>query len=384
MIIYPRMKTVKTAVLGGVNFAQATAMLGGIYDYARNKPDWEIIPLHYSQESALNGLIAEGRIDGLIGEMISDRWIKSLPRNHPIQIVNTSALSSLISVSSVLPDDIEIGKLAAKHFIRRNYTSLFYAGIHSYACSRTRLAGFKSCASEHNIEAAPLPRVNLTSPLQEWLKILKDAPKPLGLFCIDDHTARRIIEECRHTKLKIPDEISIIGVGNSQLDSFFAGIGISSVNIPRAAIGHRAARLLDRHLNNKSLNAELIKILPEGITLRETTGTGALNTITGRAINYIEANLSRAITVNDLAKHTHASRRLLELRFRESLGRSPHAEITYLRMTKARHLLRSRHIKISEIATQCGYPEMSHFYARFKQHHNGIPPAKWRKMHAAE
>jgi len=387
VIIYLRMKTTKIALLGGINFAHANELLRGITLYARNKPNWELVPLHYSQESALNQLAENGKINGLIGELISDHWIKSLQTRRRIPVVNTANQSTI--TSSAIPDNLAIGKLAAQHFIRRHYTSLYFAGIRSYACNAMRFEGFREHAAQHNINTINLPRANLTSTLHEWMELLDAAPKPLGLFCVDDHTARRLITLCKQTSLKIPDDISIIGVGNSQLDSFFAGIGISSIDIPYATIGYEAAALLDNQLqmelgrppredtDNKPIKQILVP--PQGLTLRETTGTGALNTLTGRAINYIESHLAAPITTQDIANHVHASKRLIEMRFQETIGRSPHAEITHLRMTKARQLLKNPHTSIADIATQCGYSEISHFYTRFKQHNNSTPPGKWRK-----
>jgi LacI family transcriptional regulator len=373
------MKTTKIAVLGATNFAHANALLSGVNQYARDKPDWEIIPLHYSQEKALGQLVTEGRIDGLIGAMLSDGWVAALRGDVPIPILNTSSLSELTSTSSVIPDDVAIGALAADHFARRRYGMLLFAGVRSYACSAVRRRGFSARAAENGIKVLELPHANITSSLDQWRDIIEKTPKPVGLFCVDDHTARRIISVCRHADIAIPEDVAIIGVGNSQLDSFFAGIGISSVDIPLSTIGYTAAASLDQQLGGSRGPSECIKIAPRGLTLRETTGTGALNTLVGRAINYIETNLASPMTVLDLAKHTHASRRLIELRFRESLGRSPHEEITHLRMAKARQLLHDPHLAIAGIASQCGYPEVSHFYARFKQHHKGVPPGAWRK-----
>lgn len=365
-------------MLGGVNFAHSNELLSGVTRYSSKNTNWEIIPLHYSQESALKQLIEKGKIKGLIGNLISDLWIKTLQTRHKIAVVNTSNISS--TASSVTPDNYSVGKQAAEHFIRRHYTSLFYAGIHSFSCNQPRLNGFRQSAAAHKLQVHELPNSNLTSPLYQWKDILKKATKPIGLFCVDDLTARRVIILCKQAKLKIPEDIAIIGVGNSQLDSFFAGKSISSINIPYATIGFEAALLLDNQLKNKELTSKQILVQPEGITLRETTGAGALNTLIGRAINYIESHLSEPISSQDIANHIHASKRHLEMQFQKIIGRSPHAEITHLRMTKARQLLKSPHNSIANIAIQCGYPEPSHFYARFKQHHNNIPPGKWRKQ----
>jgi len=282
-------------------------------------------------------------------------------------------------VPSVVPDDRAIGGLAAEHFVRRRYAALLYAGVRSYSCSEARYEGFRREAEQHGCRAIALPRATLTSHLQEWSDVLREVPKPAGIFCVDDHTARRTVALCRRMDLKIPDDIAIIGVGDSQLDSFFAGISISSIELPHGRIGYEAAELLAQQLRGGTLPASRVTVAPRGLKLRETTGVGALNSLVGRAINYIESNLSSNITVEDLVTHTHASRRLLELRFRETIGRSPHQEITRLRMTCARRQLRDPALSIADVAAGCGYPEVSHFYARFKQHHDGTPPGAWRK-----
>jgi LacI family transcriptional regulator len=374
------MQTQRVAVLGDVNFAHANALLAGVTRFTGARPNWEVIPLHYAQEGALSDLIGNGRIDGLIGAIVSDRWFRGVTHSAKIPVINTSSLSSITTLPSVLPHDVAIGALAAEHFVRRHYRSLAFAGIRSYACSGDRFDGFSAYAADHGIDASSLPHANMTSPLQEWRDLLLAIPKPLGLFCVDDHTARRAIALCRDSGMVIPDDISIIGVGNSMLDSFFAGIGISSVDIPFDAIGYEAASRLDRLLAGEPRDLEPLRIKPPGLTLRETTGTGALNTLVGRALNFIETNLASPLSVQDLVAHTGASRRLVELRFRETLDRSPHEEIIRLRMLKARRLLQETHTPISDVAAQCGYPEVSHFYARFKQHHEGTPPGAWRRQ----
>jgi LacI family transcriptional regulator len=373
------MKTQRIAVLGDVNFAHASALLAGVADFSELHQSWEVIPLHFTQEGALSELIAGGRIDGLIGAIVSDRWFRGVSPAKRIPVVNTSSHSSITTMPSVLPHDKAIGALAAEHFIRRHYEALAFAGIRSYACSVDRFDGFCSAAAEHGVNAYSLPHANMSSPLFEWRDLLLSASKPLGLFCVDDHTARRVIALCRESNIAVPDDVSIIGVGNSVLDSFFAGIGISSVDIPFGAIGFEAAACLNRLVGGESVDLEPIRISPSGLTLRETTGTGALNSLVGRALNFIESNLASPLSVKDLIAHLGASRRLIELRFRETLGRSPHEEITRLRMLKARHLLQETHVQIAEIASQCGYPEVSHFYTRFKQHHDGVPPGEWRR-----
>ncbi len=372
------MKSYKTAIFGGVIFEQASRLTAGVSQYARKMKAWETIPLHYSQENTLHQLIKKEMIDGIIGEFINDEWIKSLTKTRHIPIINTANRSQLFC--SVTPDDELIGRTAAEHFISRQYPSLYFAGVRSYSCNAKRLSGFRRAAESVGIKPKVFPHANITAPLYDWIDIIESATKPMGIFCVDDHTARRVVSLCLQSKFEIPEDISIIGTGNSRIDSLFSGMGISSINIPFETIGYEAARLLNRQFTAKATTQENILIPPQGITLRDTTGAGALNTLTGRAINYMETHLEETLTIQQICDRLNVSRRMLEVQFRKDIGRSPHEQITHLRMIKARQLLLSPNSQIAEIANRCGYQETAHFYARFKQHHGGLPPGKWRRQ----
>jgi LacI family transcriptional regulator len=372
----------RIAVLGEVNFAHASELVNGVSSFAAHRHDWEIIPLHYSQEAALTKLVARQKVDGLIGEIISDRWLQGLMPSGQIPVINTSSQSHILSVPSVLPDDIAIGRLAAEHFLQRNFVSMCFAGMRGYAASTDRQTAFRACAQEHGIDVVELPYTRINAPMKEWHHDIMHMPKPMGLFCVNDHIARRAIHVCKALDLAVPEDVAVIGIGNTTLDSFFAGIGISSIRLPFEEIGYQAARMLDMSLQGIDPQPKIVRVPPTGLTVRETTGTGALHTLVGRAINIIEANLSRPFSVEDLATEMHASRRILELRFRETLGRTPYEEITRQRMRKAQRLLSQSSLSISEIAIRCGYKEVSHFYSRFKALHDNTPPGAWREAHA--
>jgi LacI family transcriptional regulator len=47
-----------------------------------------------------------------------------------------------------------------------------------------------------------------------WLVSL---PKPTGLMADNDHRARFLLDACRAVKLRVPDEVAVIGVDNDEL-----------------------------------------------------------------------------------------------------------------------------------------------------------------------
>jgi len=73
--------------------------------------------------------------------------------------------------------------------------------------------------------------------------------------------------------------------------------------------------------------------------------------------------------------HPHVSRTA-----RKYLGKSPSEIVNAQRMTYAAQRLTGTSDTLSEIARDCGIPNLSHFHKLFRQHH-GITPQKYRRTH---
>ena len=69
--------------------------------------------------------------------------------------------------------------------------------------------------------------------------------------------------------------------------------------------------------------------------------------------------------------------------FREYTGFSPHAYVTRLRLDKAKDLMVSTTMNISEIAFAVGYANPLYFSRLFKRH-TGLSPSRFRTGAGAE
>jgi transcriptional regulator GlxA family with amidase domain len=118
------------------------------------------------------------------------------------------------------------------------------------------------------------------------------------------------------------------------------------------------------------------------VARKSTSVMRGAHPLVGRALAYIEAHRSHPLSVEDVARGVGASRRLLEMRFRESLNRSPRREIQAHRMAQAAQLLKQTRLPVADVAAHCGYLELSHFYACFAREY-GRPPAAWRREQLA-
>ena len=70
-------------------------------------------------------------------------------------------------------------------------------------------------------------------------------------------------------------------------------------------------------------------------------------------------------TVAELAKRLRVSERLLRLRFRQCLGKSPHEALAEMRLDRAKRLVAETTATLSEIAVECGYADASHMSKAF-------------------
>jgi len=175
------MKTVyRIAFLAPVNFEQANAILSGLKTASNAlAAPLAIIPLHYNQNGALHGMVAERRIDGIIGDLLSDRWVESLRQDHPqLALVHIGGQSRIQSVSSVGFDEQRIGALAAAHFIRRHYRHLFIAGLTGETDTDSRADGFTRIAATAGLTVTRFPPLSLTAPLTVWDTFVAAFPSP--------------------------------------------------------------------------------------------------------------------------------------------------------------------------------------------------------------
>jgi AraC-like DNA-binding protein len=93
------------------------------------------------------------------------------------------------------------------------------------------------------------------------------------------------------------------------------------------------------------------------------------------AEEYIEANWSRPITIEDLCGVTGASTRALFKTFKETRGFSPMTFVKRVRLTRAREMLSSGNpdITVTGVALRCGFVNLGHFAAQYRRAFAELP-----------
>ncbi|MEO1392239.1 MAG: AraC family transcriptional regulator [Cyanobacteria bacterium J06634_5] len=98
-----------------------------------------------------------------------------------------------------------------------------------------------------------------------------------------------------------------------------------------------------------------------------------------QVLDYIDAHLSREITLADLAKLVGMSQFHFGRLFKQSLGLSPYQYLLQQRVERAKQLLKQTDNPVAAIALDCGFNSHSHFGRKFRQL-TGITPRAYRAL----
>ncbi|MGO4911175.1 helix-turn-helix domain-containing protein [Leeuwenhoekiella sp. W20_SRS_FM14] len=97
------------------------------------------------------------------------------------------------------------------------------------------------------------------------------------------------------------------------------------------------------------------------------------------AINYIQINLNKGLTVAELANYVNQSKDYFSRIFLEHTGSRPLMYIHEKRIERAQYLIVTTNKTLLDIAIETGFNTLPHFYKVFKKHLN-ITPGAYRKQ----
>ena len=227
-----------------------------------------------NNETDLPDMVTDNLIQGLIviGGSIKDELIIKLNENNiPMVLVFTDIFNQ--NINNVLADYRFGGYLAANYLIQLNHKNIgFINGWSKTHTSEMKLEGFKKALKENNMsfDSKLYQTGNFTKQDGKTTmeQLLKQNQKPTAVFVADDIMALGAIEKCREIGLKIPEDISMIGFGNSPFSSS-TNPPLSTINVPKYHIGEIAAKRLFSIIENENkLNQKII--LPVNLIKRNS------------------------------------------------------------------------------------------------------------------
>ncbi|MDR3459961.1 MAG: substrate-binding domain-containing protein [Verrucomicrobiae bacterium] len=293
-----------------------------------------------------------------------------------------------LKFTRVLEDTGGAGQLVADHFISRGFRNFrFYSDAENWIYNERGGAFLKilkaagregGWLSWHKSPAYRTDR-KAWQRKRAWLAAeLKRLPKPVGVFAASDGLALEVLETCEGAGIAVPEEVAIVGAGNSLLAVDAMRTPISSVDTNLEALGYHGAEELDKQMRRKQAQVRPIRVPPARLIVRKSSDLVAVNHPgIARSLRFMWEHCHEPVGVNDLAQAAAMSRRAFHEAFVANIGRSPGAEMQHIRIERAKRLLTESDEKIEAIAEKCGYQSFNSFWVAFR-HATRMTPKKFR------
>ena len=216
--------------------------------------------------------------------------------------------------------------------------------------------------------------------LVEWLQGLE---KPSAVLAALDDRAHDVLEACRANGIDVPDQVSVLGIGNDEPICEMSVPSLSSVAVDFEHEGYVAARELQAMMLRRRIpaNTEILCGVKEVVFRASTSALKTPAALVQRAKEFIDRHARDGITTADVVASLHVSRSLADLRFREVTGTSILEAILARRLDEVKRLLRDTDMRISEIAARCGYRDANYLKNLFKKR-TGMSMREWRAQSA--
>ena len=348
--------------------------LAGVYRYAK-KAGWQVSVAEYGRNfesvaSALkfwkpDGLIVEGGYTELPGFRQSDFKV------CPTVFCDARASRMRGDWSGVVHDSSATAALAAKELMSLGLSNYaFVENLQPREWSDMRRRVFAEAVESEgrrlyvfhagNVEAFDEFRERIAA----WLSAL---PRPCGLLAANDTTADIVLRVLKRLRVKVPEDLAVIGIDNDPLICENTTPTLTSVAPDFESSGYIAAEMLDAKMRGKLEGHELrtfgaMRVVRRGSTRIMKRRDDAIK----KALEFIRKNVTSGISPCDVVMQIGGSRRQAEYRFREFVGKSIGEEINAVRIEAAKKLLFDMSMPIGSVAMHCGYGDDSSLRRAFR------------------
>lgn len=385
----------RIAVILPLESDHSARLLQGALRYSRGEPVVTLVDVFYPVDRPSRLRLSDplGFDAAMIWASRDAAWVEELI-DRGIPLVSVSGDWPVERVPCISFDSGEVVRLAVNHLATTKPASLLYVDfrLDGLPVKERRCRLFLEHAKRHGIPARThqifgpdddgssesarrLPLDEL--PALRLRRALASSPRPVGIWCGEDHLARRVCDMAGEMGLRVPEDVSVLGLG----DFPSAECGhptLSSLPLPGERIGFQAVAMLHQQLIGGTLPAPFTAVSPPPVESRESTAGETAEDSVGRAVALIARCACEGITVKEVAEKIGLSPQSLHSRFVQQRGHPPGEEIRVARLAAAKRFLADPSLTISRIATLCGFDQANRFSAFFRRE-SGTSPREWRK-----
>ena len=368
------------------------SLLKGITRYSQEFGPFAFcrMPTYYRETRGMEGILKwarEWKADGILGQFYNDSNLDLL-WNEGISVVAQDFKERHENFPNITGDYLNTGRLGAEYFLRKGYENFAFYGFKNIVWSRERSQGFENRIAQEGYSVHYFEHKRRFKSRELWFykpsalsKWLKSLPKPIGLMACDDNQGMHITEACRLAKIRIPEEVAVLGVDNDEMLCNLSDPPLSSVGLDTIKGGYEGARLLHTMIKTKNQEYYDIVIKPTQVITRNSTDIyAAKDDYIGTALKYVHNNIEKNLKVEDVLAQVPLSRRSLEKRFQKVTGYPVYEYICNLRIEKFTQKLLETDLSIFEIAMDLGLNDGKNIARQFRQI-KGCTPTEYRRKY---
>ena len=366
----------------------AHKLLAGFVDYSRPKEQWIVrrMPPEYKAQIGIPGVIRlakEWDVNAVIGQFEPTDDVGLFAENGIVAIAQDYK-KKFTAIPNITADYLGTGRMAARFFLERGFRNFGFFGMNDVCWSDERCegfrrevdaAGFGDSFYSYRMQEIDMVWYYQRNRLREWLRMI---PKPIAIMACDDNQGSNLIEACHGIGIKIPEEVSVIGVDNDETLCALGSTTLTSIQIDIEEGGRQTAALVEHLVADPKAPAEDIVLRPVKIVVRMSTAAFATtDQQILKALLFIHKNALKKISVSDVMTEAALSRRLLERRFKDMTGKTLYEYITDQKLKYFAEQLADTDEQVINIALSMGENDTKSISRRFKQIY-GCTPVEWR------
>lgn len=213
-----------------------------------------------------------------ISKTTSDlEYVKKIIDTTNTPIIFFDRKKDIPGISTITIDDHKGAYQATEHLINEGFKNICHlSGDQNLEIYQNRLHGYISALKDHNLPVIEENIINTGSSIEEGINAMRNLwkrkVKPDAIFSASDFTALGVCREIKNLKLKMPQDIGVIGFSNEPFTQFME-LSISSVDQTPVMMGKVSGKVFLESIrdNFSGITVEKKLVLTPMLQIRQSS-----------------------------------------------------------------------------------------------------------------
>lgn len=231
---------------------------------------YSLIVRPYTETNELTRWLLEWNVDGVFWHADDSTLAHWIARRFPMVQITRSVVINACAVST---NQEELISLALDHLRKNGHRQIAYLPTKiNDPLAKQRNRAYEDYMKVHGLVAINVPLTNESTfqEAEESMFALLDRPEEFRptAFLMGDHSALYFLKEAVKRGIRLPDELSIVGIDNISVTAF-SHPALTTMDTRMPEVARVAMELLCRRIKESDLNPQKIFITPK-LIVRES------------------------------------------------------------------------------------------------------------------